>query len=709
MISAATHALAPGSPVSLGAESRGDWTNFAVYSAHAGAVELCLFDDSGEETTIPIEHETNNVWHVAVAGLAAGQRYGFRVHGPWAPDRGLCFNPRKLLVDPYARAIAGSVDWDGPMYGFIESYPSGELLRDDRDNAAWMPKGVLVGKSEFDWQGDALPNTAWNDTIIYELHVKGFTQLHPDIPNVLRGTYAGLAHPAAILHLLRLGVTAVELLPVHSFVDDHFLVEKRLRNYWGYNTLGFFAPESRYSHLGDRGGQIASFKEMVRALHAAGIEVILDVVFNHTAEAGDFGPTLSFRGIDNTTYYHLSPELPRRNVDWTGTGNTMNLAHPAVLRLVMDSLRYWIGEMHVDGFRFDLASALGRDENGFSARAAFFAAVHQDPVVNKVKLIAEPWDIGAGGYRLGHFPTGWSEWNDRYRDTVRAYWLGKEHRLGEIGDRLSGSADLFRAVGRQPTASINFVTAHDGFTLADLVSYQSKHNDANGEDNRDGSNHELSNNFGIEGPTDNARVNAARLRERKNLLATLLASIGVPMLTAGDEIGRTQRGNNNAYAQDNRVSWLDWDLDDDQRSMLDFVTNLTRLRHELGPLRRARHVTGVHHDGAAGPDLAWFRADGVEMRWFDWIHPAEPAFSFRLLGESEADLKRAGSELQGCCVVFNSGEMEIDCTLPPLPEGGWCWKCALSSATLTKWRGAAPERSVTIFVLRSDRGEGQPS
>jgi isoamylase len=696
----ASRTLAPGSAAELGVHVDGKAANFALFSAHAEAVELCLFSEFDEETRIPLQRRDHGVWSVRVSDVSAGQRYGYRVHGPWDPSRGLLFNPAKLLLDPYARAIAGTVDWAGPVYGF-QTPSSVDLLIDSQDDAAWKPRGIVIDNA-FDWAEDRSPRTPWPDTVIYEAHAKGLTKLHPAVPVAIRGTYAGLAHPAVIEHFHRLGVTAVELLPVHAFVDDAMLVRQGLKNYWGYNTLGFFAPEARYSELGDGGGQVVAFKQMVKGLHKAGIEVLLDVVYNHTAESGDLGPTLSFRGIDNPSYYHLTREQPRRSLDWTGTGNTVQVSNPDVLRMVMDSLRYWVREMHVDGFRFDLASALARDEHGFSERAAFFAAIHQDPILANVKLIAEPWDLGEGGYRTGAFPRRWSEWNDRYRDTVRGFWLGKHHRLSDLGLRLSGSADLFRNAGRTPSASINFVTAHDGFTLRDLVSYQRKHNHANGEDNRDGSDHNSSNNYGVEGPSTDPSVRATRIRQRKNLLATLLLSLGVPMILGGDELGRTQGGNNNAYSQDNEVSWVDWELDADDERFLAFVERLTALRRALRPVRRNDHPTGEHRDGLIGPDLSWFRFDGAEMRWNDWIDPTAPAFGFRLFGAAEDDLRRCDGGLQGCYVALNAGESDLELTLPPTPAGCEAeWEPALSTVESEPASGVAPARSVTVFVLRS--------
>ncbi len=693
--------------VEVGARIAGDATHFALFSASAEAVELCLFDDFGCETRVPTERKTDGIWHVSVAAAGAGQHYGYRVHGPWDPARGLLFNPSKLLVDPYARAIFGEVDWSGPVYGYQQSAQT-RFEMDCRDDAGSMPRGIVVA-DDFDWEDDRPPAVPWPDTLIYETHVKGMTNRCPEVSISEQGVYAGLHNPWIIDHLLRIGATAVELLPVHSAVDDDFLVKAGLKNYWGYKTLGFFALDARYSELGDNGGQVTAFKRMVKGLHRAGLEVILDVVYNHTAEGGDLGPTLSFRGIDNLSYYHLTQEQPRRSLDWTGTGNTFQVSNPDVLRLVMDSLRYWVDEMHVDGFRFDLASALARDERGFSERSAFFAAVHQDPIVSKVKLIAEPWDLGDGGYRAGAFPRRWSEWNDRYRDTVRGFWLGRRHRLSDLGFRLSGSADLFRDNRRPPSASINFVTAHDGFTLTDLVSYESKHNQANGEGGSDGSDHNSSNNFGVEGPTSDPSVLAVRIRQRKNLLATLFLSLGVPMMLGGDELGRTQRGNNNAYSQDNEVSWFDWNLDAEEGEFLSFVQRLAELRRELEPIRRSEHPTGEHREGMAGPDLTWHRLDGAEMRWNDWIDPAEAALGFRLFGSTAEDLRTCGEHLKGCYVALNASENDLAITLPPALDG--CasrWEIVFSTAESGPIANQAPARSITVFVLRSIGGEHHP-
>lgn len=543
----------PGTPYPLGATYDGTGTNFALFSELAERVELCLFDDAGAETRVELVEVDGFIWHAFLPSVGPGQRYGYRVHGPYDPARGQRSNSAKLLLDPYAKAVEGPVDWDESLFGYRFGRP---WERSDADSAAHQTRCVVVNPY-FDWRGDRPLRIPYHESVVYETHVRGLTIGHPELPPELRGTYAGLAHPAVVEHLQRLGVTAVELMPVHEFVNDHHLVQRGLSNYWGYNTIGFFAPHHRYAAQGTRGQQVAEFKAMVRTLHEAGIEVILDVVYNHTAEGNHLGPTLSFRGIDNPAYYRLAAD-PFYYVDYTGTGNTLNVRHPHALQLIMDSLRYWAIEMHVDGFRFDLAAALAREFHDVDRLAAFFDLVQQDPVVSQRKLIAEPWDIGAGGYQVGNFPPLWTEWNGRYRDTVRDFWRGTPGTIGEFASRLTGSSDLYESSGRRPYASINFITAHDGFTLQDLVSYNTKHNEANGENNADGTNDNRSWNCGVEGPTDDAAVLALRERQKRNLLATLLLSQGVPMLLAGDELGRTQDGNNNAYCQDNELSWVDW-------------------------------------------------------------------------------------------------------------------------------------------------------
>ncbi|HKE14218.1 MAG TPA: glycogen debranching protein GlgX [Kofleriaceae bacterium] len=602
----------PGNPQPLGAIYDGAGTNFALFSEVAQSALLCLFDDDGRETRIELPERTGYVWHGYLPRVGPGVHYGYRVHGPFDPARGHLCHPSKLLLDPYARAIDGRVRWHEAMFSHHLDEPARVC---ELDSAPYMPRCVVVNPY-FDWDNDHPPRTPWHETVIYEVHVKGFTQLHPDVPLPLRGTYAGLAHPASIKYLRTLGVTAVELLPVHHFVHDKFLVQRGLRNYWGYNSIGYFAPHDEYANAPPRGGQVQDFRRMVKVLHQAGIEVILDVVYNHTAEGGARGPTLCFRGIDNRAYYRLAPDDPSRYVDYTGCGNSMNMRHPNVLQLIMDSLRYWVQEMHVDGFRFDLASALARELHEVDRLSAFFDLIQQDPVLQRVKLIAEPWDLGEGGYQVGNFPPGWSEWNGKYRDTVRDFWRGQDQTLAELAYRMTGSSDLYSSSGRRPHASVNFVTCHDGFTLRDLVSYNEKHNQANGEDNRDGESHNRSWNMGAEGDTDDPAVLAQRAQQQRNLLTTLFLSKGVPMLLAGDELGRSQGGNNNGYCQDNEVSWFNW-LDADHE-LLTFTRQLIALRSDHPVLRRARWFEGRSIRGSDLRDIGWFRPDGSDMTDHDW-------------------------------------------------------------------------------------------
>ncbi|WP_374935995.1 glycogen debranching protein GlgX [Streptomyces sp. SM10] len=620
----------PGAPMPLGARYRVGpdgvaGTNFALWAGGAEAVELCLFDELGAETRLPLTELTHEIWHGFVPGVPPGQRYGYRVHGRWDPWTGARWNAAKLLLDPYARAVDGSFTLPPEVYGHVRDWPEqhvADTVRDDRDSAPYVPKAVVVHDDD-DWAEDRRPKTPWADSVIYELHVRGFTKLHPDIPPELRGTYAGLAHPAAIGHLRRLGVTAVELLPVHQFAHEDHLLRRGLHNYWGYNSIGYFAPHAGYAANGTAGAQVGEFKQMVRALHEAGIEVILDVVYNHTAEAGELGPMLSLRGIDNRGYYRLQQD-PRRYADYTGCGNTLHVVQPQVLRLITDSLRYWVTEMGVDGFRFDLAAALARSMHDVDMLSPFLAVIAQDPVLRRVKLIAEPWDVGNGGYQVGAFPPLWTEWNDRYRDAVRDFWRGALPDVRDIGYRLTGSSDLYAWGGRRPYASVNFVTAHDGFTLRDLVSYEHKHNEANGEGNRDGTGDNRSWNGGAEGETDDADINALRRRQLRNLLTTLLLSTGVPMLVAGDEMGRTQGGNNNAYCQDNEVSWLDWSLLEDPRwrELTELTARVLALRHRHPVLRRRAFFAGTPQAPDGLRDLAWFTARGEEMTEGDWYAPA---------------------------------------------------------------------------------------
>ena len=661
----------PGSRFPLGATPDGEGTNFALFSENATRIELCLFDENGQhERCVPLRETTAHVWHGYLPGIGPGQRYGYRVDGPWEPEHGHRFNASKLLIAPYAQALTGQVDWNAPVFGY--RLGKSDLVRDKRNDARGVPKGIVIA-DDFDWSGDRRPDIALNDSVIYELHVKGFTERHPDLPPELRGTYAGLAAPPVIDYLKNLGITAVELLPVHAFLDDKHLLDQGLRNYWGYNTINFFAPEARYSASGDTGGQVTEFKQMVKALHAAGIEVILDVVYNHTAEGNHLGPTLSFRGIDNASYYRLVPDDPRHYMDYTGTGNTLNAMHPQVLQLIMDSLRYWVEEMHVDGFRFDLASALARELHDVDRLGSFFDVIHQDPVLSRVKLIGEPWDIGEGGYMVGSFPPLWSEWNDKYRDTVRAYWKAGDVSVAELAYRLTGSSDLYQGDGRRPSASINFVVAHDGFTLEDLVSYNDKHNEANGEHNRDGHDHNLSWNHGVEGPTDDPKITAARDQTKRNLIATLLLSQGVPMLAHGDEIGRTQNGNNNVYAQDNETSWVDWDLDDCKRALLGFTREMIALRERHPSLGRPRFFQGRKIRGSQVEDLAWFRPDGEPMTDEEWDEGWARAIGMRLGGKALTEVDQDGNRLvdDDLFLLLNGHYEPVTFCLPPEGHDAW--------------------------------------
>ncbi|MBX7469678.1 glycogen debranching protein GlgX [Streptomyces sp. NPDC001251] len=669
----------PGAPTPLGARFRVGpdgvaGTNFALWAGGAESVELCLFDPAGIETRLVLTELTHEIWHGFVPGVCPGQRYGFRVHGRWDPWTGARWNPAKLLLDPYARAVDGDFALPPEVYGHVRDWPQQQVadtVRDDRDSAPHVPKGVVV-QDDDDWADDRRPKTPWSDSVIYELHVRGFTRLHPDIPEPLRGTYAGLAHPAAIDHLVRLGVTAVELLPVHQFAHEDHLLRRGLKNYWGYNSIGYFAPHAGYSASGTAGQQVGEFKRMVRALHEAGIEVILDVVYNHTAEAGEMGPTLSLRGIDNRGYYRLQADA-RRYADYTGCGNTLHVVQPHVLRLITDSLRYWVTEMGVDGFRFDLAAALARSMHDVDMLSPFLAVIAQDPVLRRVKLIAEPWDVGNGGYQVGAFPPLWTEWNDRYRDAVRDFWRGALPDMRDLGYRLSGSSDLYAWGGRRPYASINFITAHDGFTLRDLVSYERKHNEANGEGNRDGTNDNRAWNCGVEGETDDAGINALRRRQLRNLLTTLLVSTGVPMLVAGDEMGRTQGGNNNAYCQDGEVSWLDWSLLDQPgaRGLFELAARLMELRHRHPVLRRRAFFSGRAQGADGLRDLAWFTARGEEMTERDWYAPAA-TLGLYLSGRDIPGRDARGAPVtdDSFLILLHSADRPADCVLPGPPWAG---------------------------------------
>jgi isoamylase len=678
--------IRPGKPFPRGAHFDGQGVNFAVFSCVATRVEVCLYDPKDprrELERFDLHEGVGHVYHGYAQGLKPGTLYGLRVHGPYEPRRGQRCNPHKLLVDPYARAVQGEVDWGEPVLAYDASSEEPDLSIDRRDSAAGVPKSVVVDDA-FDWGDDRRPDTPWQQTIIYETHVRGFTQLHPEVPEELRGTYAGLAHPAAIGHLQRLGVTAVELLPVHEFADDGFLEDRSLRNYWGYSTLCYFAPEQRYASSRTPGGQVAEFKAMVKALHAAGLEVILDVVYNHTCEGNHLGPTLSLRGIDNQTYYWLMPEA-RYYLDFTGTGNSINASHPEAARLIVDSLRYWVSEMHVDGFRFDLATTIGRVGAGeFNRNAPIFQIINQDPVLSRVKLIAEPWDTGLGGYQVGNFPEPWREWNGKFRDAVRRYWKGDENLASEIGYRVSGSADMYQSGGRPPQASINFITAHDGFTLHDLVTYGEKHNEANGERNRDGSDDNQSWNHGAEGETDDPGIIALRERQKLNMLGTLLFSQGVPMLLGGDEICRTQHGNNNAYCQDNELSWFDWNLDDRRRRMFEQTRRLIALRRKHPVLQHTRFLTGDFIWNSELKDLAWLRPDGEEMNPEDWQRPWIASFGLVLGGDAIRMLDERGQRVvgDGVLLLMNAHHEPVKFLLPE--EGGGEWLLELDTADPAK-------------------------
>jgi len=676
--------LLPGKPYPQGATWDGVGVNFSIYSEGATAVDLCLFEESGDEVreTFRLAECTGNIWHGYIPGIKSGQLYGYRLHGPYCPEQGQRFNPNKLLIDPYCRALAGQVNWEAPLFGYQAGHD--DTVIDERDSAWGVPKSIVTA-SHFDWENDRPPATPFHDSVLYETHVKGITARHPDIPEELRGTYSGLSFPTTTEYLKKLGVTAVELMPVQAFVDDEYLVKKGLRNYWGYNTINFFSPDARYSGSGDRGEQIGEFKSMVKHLHRAGIEVILDVVYNHTAEGNQLGPTLSFKGIDNPIYYRLT-ESPRYYMDYTGTGNTMNVRHPQVLKLVMDSLRYWVLEMHVDGFRFDLAAALARELHEVDRLSAFFDIINQDPVISQVKLIAEPWDVGEGGYQVGKFPTLWAEWNGKYRDAVRRYWKGDAGQVAELGYRLTGSSDLYQRDGRHPAASVNFITAHDGFTLRDLVSYDAKRNDANGEENRDGTNDNHSWNHGVEGPTDDPEVTQLRQRQVRNLLATLLLSQGVPMICGGDEIGRTQNGNNNGYAQDNETSWYDWELDDQRKCLLQFTQRLIAFRRDHPNLHRRKFFqdrpidpANVHNVEIAGgrvQDITWIRSDGEEMTEEEWNTSWIRVLGVRLSGEILDDVNAVGEPIKDdtFLILISAHHEDLPFSLPQVSHTEIMWE-----------------------------------
>jgi glycogen operon protein len=692
----------PGHPFPLGPWWDGEGTNFSLFSEHAEKVELCLFDEQDRETRYELPERTALHWHGYLPGVGPGQRYGYRVHGPWQPLEGHRFNPSKLLIDPYAKSIEGPVRWErANVLPYVPGGDDADLERDDEDDAEAIPKSIVIDEA-FDWEGDHPLGRPWHETVIYEVHVKGFTKLMEHVPEELRGTYGGLASEPAIAYLRDLGVTAVELLPIHHIADEMHLVEKGLSNYWGYSSIGYLAPHALYAATGRRGEQVKEFKGMVKALHRAGIEVILDVVYNHTAEGNHLGPMLSFKGVDCLSYYRTVPGDPRHFMDYTGTGNSLNPVHPSVLRLIMDSLRYFVIEGHVDGFRFDLASALAREFHEVDRLSAFFDIIHQDPVLSQVKLIAEPWDVGEGGYQVGNFPVLWTEWNGMYRDTMRDFWRGQAP-VGDFASRFTGSSDLYQSDGRKPFASINFVTAHDGFTLRDLVTYNDKHNEANGEDNRDGDNHNRSWNHGVEGETDDPAVNALRERQLRNFLTTLLLSQGVPMLLGGDEIARTQRGNNNAYCQDNEISWIDWRLDERAERMLAWTKRLIALRAEHAVFRRDQFLTGEERLGSGAPDVWWFRPDGRKMAQRNWRDGGTTLGVF-LNGSEIPTHSSQGAPVidDSFLILFNAGAEPVVFTLPAVAYGRR-WTNELSTAEPDAEPGSAmfPARGVVGVEGRS--------
>ena len=691
-------AVWPGRPYPQGATWDGEGVNFALFSEHAEWVELCLFDARGrrELQRIRLREQTDQVWHCYLPEIRPGQLYGYRVNGPYKPEEGHRFNANKLLIDPYAKALAGQIAWSDAQFGYRIGSAREDLSFDRRNDAPGMPKSQVIDPA-FTWGDDRRPSTPWHDTVIYEMHVRGFTMQHPAVPPQLRGTYAALATEPVIVHLQRLGVTAVELMPIHAFVQDRHLVEKRLRNYWGYNSIGFFAPEQLYSSSPHSERE---FKTMVRTLHAAGIEVILDVVYNHTAEGSHLGPTLSFRGIDNAAYYRLVPDNPRYYMDYTGCGNTLNMRHPRVLQLIMDSLRYWIEEMHVDGFRFDLASALARELHEVDRLGAFFDIIHQDPLISQVKLIAEPWDLGEGGYQVGRFPVGWTEWNGRYRDVMRSYWKGEGGLIGDVAYRLCGSSDLYEQSGRRPYASINFITAHDGFTMRDLVSYNEKHNEANQDDNRDGENHNRSWNCGAEGDTEDPVINALRHKQIRNFLTTLLVSQGVPMLQAGDEFGRTQRGNNNAYCQDNDISWLDWQLAADQQDLLAFTQQLIHFRREHRVFRRRTFFQGRSIRGSGVSDVLWFTPEGTGMSDQQWSESFARSMAVFFSGRALQERTRRGQRVTDSdfMLLFNAHHEPLTFRFASVPEEA-SWVLRLNTAVVPSFVNGQTLRPNETFIV----------
>lgn len=687
--------LYPGHPYPLGPTWDGKGVNFSIYAAHATAVELCLFEEnSGQpKSVIKLFERTSQIWHIYIPGISPGQCYGYRIYGPFNPSKGQRFNPNKLLIDPYAKAISGSVNWHESLYGY--EVGKDDLTFSELDSAPFVPKSVVIDDS-YDWEGVKAPDTSYHTSIIYEAHVKGLTKLHPEIPEDIRGTYSAIAHPIIIKHLKSLGITAIELMPIHQFINDNVLVEQGLNNYWGYNTINFFAPDTKYSSKGTLGGQVTEFKDMVKALHKAGIEVILDVVYNHTAEGNHLGPTLSFKGIDNAEYYRLTADK-RFYMDYTGTGNTLNAHFPSVLRLMMDSLRYWVTEMHVDGFRFDLASTLARGLDEVNMLGAFFSIIHQDPVISQVKLIAEPWDVGHGGYQVGNFPPEWAEWNGKYRDSIRDYWRGEHSMLGEFASRFTGSPDLYQDDNRRPTASINFITAHDGFTLHDLVTYNHKHNEANGEGNKDGEDHNRSSNYGVEGETEDVQINLLRQKQKRNMLATLFLSQGVPMLVAGDEMGRTQRGNNNAYCQDNEISWIDWKAAD--AGLLEFSKKLLNLRKSHPVFCRRRWFQGQPIKGSGVTDIAWFLPDGIEMQDHNWDEDFAKSLAVFLNGRGIKSRDNKGRKIidDSFYIIFNAHYAGLDYKLPPAKYGiEWHEIINTSDASLQELKRYFPLENIHV-------------
>lgn len=663
----------PGKAYPLGATWDGAGVNFALFSENCEAVELCIYDDkddSKEISRIKISDYTDKVWHVYLPEARPGMRYGYRVYGPYNPSEGHRFNPSKLLIDPYAKAIDGEIKWNDAVFGYKIGDPKADLSKDDLDSAPYIPKCTVVDPA-FSWGNDVRPQIRWNKTVIYELHVKGFTALHSEIPPEMKGTFAGLASPPVIEYFHSLGITALELMPVHQFINDRLLLEKGLKNYWGYNSIGYFSPHFGYSSSGSHGEQVNEFKTMVKTLHREGIEVILDVVYNHTAEGNQLGPTLSFRGIDNASYYKISPENKRFYMDYTGCGNTLNMLHEHVLQLIMDSLRYWVTEMHVDGFRFDLAATLARELHDVNMLGVFFDVIHQDPVISQVKLIAEPWDLGPGGYLVGNFPVLWAEWNGKYRDTVRRFWRGDEGVTGDFAFRLTGSSDLYESGGRRPYASINFVTCHDGFTLNDLVSYDLKHNEANKENNKDGSNDNMSWNCGAEGITNDSVIKKLRERQKRNFLATLALAQGVPMFLAGDEFGRTQEGNNNAYCQDNEISWINWNFDESGKKLLEFTRFIIRFFHEHPVLQRIRFFRGQDTRHGGIKDITWLRPDGLEMTEEDWLKPKVRYMGLRLAGDAIEEVDERGRSIvdDTLLILLNSHYESVVFSLPECPVG----------------------------------------